>query len=312
MRALNYAYMGNVDEAVVEARKVSAFLAELNDRLGAQRLAYSDDPFAQYLSALLFEDQGRGDDARISYKLARDAYARSADQLGVPPPRFDLGEEAPGSGELVFLHYAGPAPRRETVTWQIAWGHAVALVAQSKEAEGDVRVQNALAAGIMGHAITVALPIFVQDPFAVQGSEIDVAGLQRPTVVVEDVTRIAHSTLESLLPTIRIKAVTRATVKYLLARLAENEARKKGGDTWGALVGLVGQVAAAATETADTRCWAAIPAQIRMARVRLPPGVHAVKVRYLGAGGSPAGEETLPRVEVAAGKRTYIHVRTLN
>jgi len=309
-RALNYAYMGKTDDAVVEARKVSAYLAELNDRLGQSRLAFEDDPFAQYLSALLFEDQGRTDDARISYKLAQEAYARSARELGVGAPRFDPGGHSPDEGELVFLHYAGPGPRRDTMTLQVAWGNAMALVQASDVAERDMRVRNALVAGVAGNAITVALPRFVQDPYLIQGSDVEIAGVAGRTLVVEDVTRLARSTLQSALPAIQARAVVRATTKYMLARLAQRQAEAQLGQGWGSLVGLAAQFTSAATETADTRCWATLSAQIRMARVWLPPGVHTLKVRYLGAGGAQVGEDMLPGVEIRSGRRTYVHVRT--
>ena len=73
LRALNYAYAGQTGEAVVESRKVSAFLAELSSSVGSG-YAYRDDAFAQVLSALLFEDAGRADDARISYQAAHAAW----------------------------------------------------------------------------------------------------------------------------------------------------------------------------------------------------------------------------------------------
>jgi hypothetical protein len=328
LRALNYAYLGKLDDAVVEARKVSAFLTELNDRLGDQPLAYRDDGFAQYLSGLLFEDQGRADDARICYDASRSAWAGYQRAWGMPVPVLDAGAAATptslvvpaaltvsggapaGTGELVFLHYVGVAPRRETQTLQIAWGKAMAIVHESKESREDPRVKNALVAGISSDAITVAIPTFVQDPSLVAGSEIEVAGRRAQTVLVEDVTAIARSALAAALPRITAKAVARATVKFLVAKVAEKEMKKQLGDGWGALAGLAMRAGAAATEVADTRGWAALPAQFRMARVRVPEGTHAVKVSYLSAQGGPAGEEILPAVRVKAGQRTYVHVRT--
>jgi len=335
LRALNYAYLGKTDDAVVEARKVSAFLAELHDKIGDDSLKYRDDGFAQYLSAMLFEDQGRFDDARISLEASRAAYAGYEQALGMPAPRFEDAfarvvapagaaspvvpaaltgaapvASSPADGELVFLHYAGLAPRRETETIQIAWGNALAIVKESKEGKEDVRVGNALRAGIMSNAITVALPTFVQDPSFVTGSELEVGGVRVPTVLVEDVTAIAKSALETAMPKIKVKAIARATTKFLLAKLAEEEMKRRLGSGWGALAGLAARAGAAASEVADTRGWATLPSQFRMARVRLPAGTHFVKVHYLANGGAPAGDELIPGVEVAPGKRTYIHVRT--
>jgi tetratricopeptide (TPR) repeat protein len=311
LRALNYAYLGKLEDAVVEARKVTAFLTELNARLGEKPLAYRDDAFAQYLSALLFEEQGREDDARISREAALAAYGWYASELGTPPPSFDpAGDATDGAGELVFLHYVGVAPRKETTTLQVAWGQALVFAQAGDEGKEDPRVKNALAAGIAGNAITVAIPKLVQDPFTVAGSEIEVGPVRAGTVLVEDVGAIARSAFAAALPLVTAKSIARAAIKFALAKVAEKEAKKNLGEGWGALAGIAARVTAAATETADTRSWTILPATFRMARVRLAPGRYPVRVRYLAADGLPLGDEQLPPVEIRAGRRTWVHVRT--
>jgi len=99
-------------------------------------------------------------------------------------------------------------------------------------------------------------------------------------------------------------------VKFLIARLAEQEAKKRLGDGWGTLAGIAARVGAAATEIADTRGWAALPSQFRLARIPLRPGVHTVRIRYLDLAGNVAAEEVLEGVEIRPGRRTYAHVRT--
>lgn len=310
LRGLNYAYQGKRDEAAVEARKVSAFLAEVSDRAGDAHLTYRDDAFAHYLSGLLFEDQGRFDDARISIRASRSAYEWYATEFGVPQPHLDPGVGSPGDGELVVLHYNGLAPRRETATLQVAWDNAIALVHASEEGTENVQVKNAIVAGLSGNAITVALPTFVQDSFLIQSSEIRVGDVAAPTVLMQDVAAIARHNLEEKLPALQAKAVVRATIKFVLAKVVEAEAKQRLGNAAGFLVGIAGRSVAAGTEVADTRCWSTLPAQFRMARLRLPPGTHDVKVRYFAADGSVVTEELLEAVTVSAGLRTYVHVRT--
>jgi tetratricopeptide (TPR) repeat protein len=311
LRALNFAYLGKLDDAVVEARKVTAFLTELNVKLGDKPLAYRDDAFAQYLSSLLFEEQGRADDARICREAALLAYGWYGRELGTPPPSFDpVGDATEAAGELVFLHYVGVAPRKETATLQVAWGQALVFAQAGDEAREDPRVKNALVAGLAGNAITVAIPKMVQDPFSVTGSEIEVGAVRAGTVVVEDVGAIARSAFQAVLPLITAKAIGRAAIKFALAKVAEEETKKQFGKGWGALAGIAARATAAATESADTRSWNVLPAYFRMARVRLPAGQHQVRVRYLSADGLPAGEELLPPVDIRAGRRTWVHVRT--
>jgi hypothetical protein len=308
LRALNYVYMGKQDEATVEARKVSAFLAELGDALGT-RPVYRDDAFAQYLSGLLFEDSGRLDDARISFQNARDGYAWYASSYRMPAPQLEPAGGDPGDGELVLFHYNGPAPRRESTTFQVAWNDALAAIQMTREGEGDGRVRNALLAGVAANAVTVAFPVQVDDPFRIQRSEVIVAGRRAPTLLVEDISAISRKALDDKITAIRLRAIARAAVKLILAQLTEAEAKKRLGAGAGALAGLIARATAAATEVADTRCWATIPAQIRMARLRLPPGSHQVTMEYHDASGGVVRTESLS-VDIKSGKRSWVHVRT--
>jgi hypothetical protein len=107
-----------------------------------------------------------------------------------------------------------------------------------------------------------------------------------------------------------MKAIARATIKYVLAKSASDEVEKRAGDGFGLLARMITNATAAATETADTRGWTTMPAQIRMARVALPPGRHDVTISFTGRNGEPAGSYTFKDVEVVRGRRTYLHYRT--
>ncbi len=309
LRALNYAYAGDRDEAVVESRKVSSFLTELSSTVGS-RYTYRDDAFAQYLSALLFEDAGHPDDARISYQAAHAAYQAYASAYGTREPAWKFPPMRQGEGEIVFLHYVGVAPRRASQTIQVAWNDAVAAIrADGSDDDDSKKAQNAIVAGLSANAITVAFPQQVQEPFLIQGSEIEVAGALAPTVLVEDISAIAAKALDDRMGIIRSRAIARATIKYVLAKIVEDETSKHAGQAWGLLAGVAARAASAATEVADTRCWNTLPAQIRMARVRVPAGTQVVGVRYTNAAGAFTNAEKVT-VQVAAGRRTYVHVRT--
>jgi hypothetical protein len=307
-RALNYAYQAKNDDAVVEARKVSAFLSELGEKIGLKQV-YRDDAFAQYLSALLFEDADRTDDARISLAASHQTYAQYTASYGTPEPVFDLGVNSPGEGELVLLHYNGVAPRRVSHAIQVAWNDAIALVHETKEDDGNDRAKNALMAGVASDAVTVSFPAQVQDPFRIRGSEVEVDGLKTTTVLVEDIAAISSRSLEDRISAIRARAIARATIKFVLAKVTEEAIKKRAGQGFGMLAGMVARGVAAGTEVADTRCWGTLPAEIRMARLRLPPGHHIVNVSYLDWAGAVVSVESV-EVDTKPGKRTWVHVRS--
>ena len=312
-RSLNYAYTGDRENALVEIRKLSRLLQEYADVYGGKRTAYKDDAFAQFLSSLLYEDDGRPDDARIAREKSRKAYGLYATAYGTPSPRLEAAGDPKDAGELVFLHYNGVAPRKISKSFSIAWRDAAIAVNATKndEAQGGQAI-NAINAGLLGKAITVAFPDYEQDPFQISGSAVESAGVRAPTELVEDIAAIARKDLDEAQALIRTRAIARATIKYIVAKAAADEvARKFGRNSWQHLLAQAGGAAtAAATEFADTRAWATLPAQFRVARLRLPPGKHDVLVNYTGPSGSTLLTQTFKDVVIIKGRRTYLHDRT--
>jgi hypothetical protein len=318
IRAMNYVFLGAHDEALVESRKLERFLQELNDTTGGQGV-YKDDAFARYLDALLFADAGMMDDARISLQASETAYRDYAAAYGLPAPHFDFPPREKHRGELVFVHFNGVAPRKFTRTYQIAWNEAALIVRQ--DSSSDAQARNALAAGFMGNAITVAFPEMAQDPYRIKSSEVWIDSQPVATTqLMEDVTAIAARNLQNRIGLIRTRAIARATVKYILAEVAARAAakacdRQYGSGTWQDLLckaaaSGISHGIAAATETADTRCWGTLPAQIRMARVKLPEGKHEVAVLFKDAAGVVVSSQTFSAVDVGDARRTYLAYRT--
>ncbi|HBT62202.1 MAG TPA: hypothetical protein DEB40_10715 [Elusimicrobia bacterium] len=325
-RAFNWLFQGKTDEAVVEARKAGLFLDELNRALGGKS-KYKDDAFAQYLSALLYADAGKLDDARISMDKAMEAYSWYASDYGTPAPHFDFpaDDKKTPRGELIFFHFNGAAPIKISKSFQIAWNQAIALARESADTEADgAQFKNGLAAGITGKSITVSYPEYQAQPSTIRESEVIVdsdTATSAATVVVEDLQAIASKTLQDRMALIRTRAIARATIKYVIAEVAARAAAKAcdqmpGGalaqaickaGTRGAAHGV-----AAASEIADTRCWGTLPAQIRMARIKLPTGKHTVAVNFKGAAGNVVSTYIFKDVNIENSKRTYLTYRTLD
>jgi hypothetical protein len=320
-RAMNYVLLNQPDEALVESRKVERFLTELHDKIGDKKGIYKDDAFARYLDALLYADEGKLDDARISLQAARAAYTDYAANYGTPVPHFDFPKDKKDHGELVFIHYNGVAPRKISNTFQVAWNNAAVLVRQSNSEDGSAAAKNALAAGFMGNAITVAYPSIVQDSYTVVGSDVWVDSQPvGSSILMEDVTGMASKNLDNRMAMIKTRAIARAAVKYILAESAYRVAAKACDRQFGTLswqglackggAKLVFSAAMAATETSDVRGWAALPAQIRMARIKLPPGKHDVMIQFKNSSGAVVKTRWFKDVQIDLKKRTYLAART--
>jgi len=95
-RALNYIYLNEPEEALVEARKAGLYLKQFTDlnlasvgeehqQRTAAELLYNN-AFLQYFSAMLYESGGEVNNAFIAYRNAAGAYQIAAQALSVQMP----------------------------------------------------------------------------------------------------------------------------------------------------------------------------------------------------------------------------------
>ncbi len=339
--ALNYALLGQTDEALVECRQVDFYLKTLRVDYGHKN-AHTDDAFANYLGGLLYEDAGETNDAHISYLKALDAYEDYAKRYKTPRPAGLLEDAlrtarilgftdrveslqkrwgdvpAParpaGAGELIVLLFNGLAPQKVNSFFEISVFNGWPYVEQVKTSgEEDAQVEQARAAmrGVAADKmIRLAVPVYKPTPYTVRGMRVEAGDVQAEGSLVEDVGAIARQNLKDRIGRTRAKAVARAVVKYLIAQKVSEKVGEKKGAGAGRLFKAVLQAAAAATETADKRSWRTLPDQILMARAVLPAGPHQARVEFTDAAGAPVRTQALGDIRVKPGRRTFLIVRT--
>ncbi len=83
---INYLALGDLDEALVEARKANSYLFRYN-RDNAGRRSYSNDAFVQYVAGLLHSSAGDENDALVSLRQADSAFRNYEARYGIYPPR---------------------------------------------------------------------------------------------------------------------------------------------------------------------------------------------------------------------------------
>lgn len=189
--ALNYVFMGQLDDALVEARKVDLKLKVVAERTGGKKVAYQTDAFARYLAGMIHENKGSTEElneAYISYKQALEAYAkeyqknyntpvpaalvndalRTATQLGFNDFEQEIRKEyAPNapptvkgktSGEVVVIHYTGLAPQKVDFVTQVgaACGTAILQTQEVPEADQSTVKKALMALEIIGAVAAAA------------------------------------------------------------------------------------------------------------------------------------------------------------
>jgi hypothetical protein len=196
-------------------------------------------------------------------------------------------EEMANHGEVVFVLHNGLAP----------------ILRENSAAIMDVH---------SGHLVRISLPYHESRPPPVADVRLSVADSEAPGAVAEDIDAIARANLEAKMAVITARAIARQAAKARLVSEVKRSARERaqgGSDSdalAAALVGLGAELAAFATERADTRSWATLPYNIHLARLVLPPGRHAVRVELLGAYREPVARLDFPDIEVRAGMKTYL------
>ena len=305
-RALNFMQLGNPMEAAVEARKAVAFLDELR---GTKNKGYNDDPFVQYVSSLIFESVGELSDARISRENAFKAY----EKLGLPAPEFSVPKDAKDKGEVIIFHYNGLLPIKKAHTLQVAWDRLVNVASSPKENTGPVapEVQNAVRAGILGNAVTLAFPALEEQHYTIVGSSAEVDGQQVPLQKAADLSLMAKQDLDEKLPGIWFRLATRAVIRQT-AVVQARHAVTKGADNKGVgeLAGHLMSALGAALEKADTRQWFTLPAEIYMTRLFVPVGKQDITLLFKDGYGNILKTYTFKNVAIKKGERVFLHYRT--
>jgi len=323
-RALNYVYQGQLDGALVECRRATALIDYFKnddkyDFLGAGFLAN--------LSGVVFEAAGEWNDAYISYKQAAAYYQNAAEKTGVPMPA-DLGNslvrltrklgftdeferyrnqygESPlrpeNTGELVLFYETGyvPPKTQEALTFPILKKDDVeadefvpTLIGREGRGYKDIELE---------YLLRVAIPTIDSHRPHFAGIEVTVGQDQKRGGLVADIESIAVETFNAERPIILLRALVRAVGKYLIYRKTnkENEA-----------LGLLVNLAGAATEQADTRSWKTLPNQIFVVRMSLPAGNHTLNLSFLDSSKRVSRRESVPDVKINPNRITFLNYRT--
>jgi len=354
LMAVNYAQLGLWDEALVEARKVDHKLTVLSDR-NQQRMTYSKDALARYLSGILYEAAGDMSNAFVSYRLAFDAFQQYGKTYGLTAPdllRQDLlrvsdalglaqeheeyrqafhgttwqAESASqGSGEIIFITYAGRAPVKRDIFVDIPFSaDALGLILATKRYDrrysGDHRAAESILYGLNGRIVRLAVPQFVPRRSGIAFTEAVIAGggsrYASRSAVMEDITAIAAKDLEERLLRTMVKAVARAAWKYALVeavRVGVREAvgQKDGGALAGAVAGAMARMVAVASEEADKRSWATLPDRVHVGRLKVPPGTYDVELRHVGTFGGIVETQVVRGITVTDRGKRFVSARVL-
>ena len=301
IKELNYLYAHDLPGAMVEARKVNTRLLQLSDKYGKEAI-YKQDAFARYLAAFAREAERDYNGAYIDYKKAYKAFEWYGKHYGMPMPpvikedllrlsrwigfndeyrrwRKAFGDDIPEPSnrpqkrsELLLVVYDGMVPVK----------HTRYVAAPIKDPDGKPYV------------LKVAFPIFKPRPPALSRVRLGLPdGQVAVSQLMEPLAAIAIQNLDQRIGLITLKAIARATAKYIAAYQVRKATRSKNTGA-NLLIGLATNIFTYATEQADTRSWRTLPNRFHILRVCLPAGKHDLELRLVSLkGGVRSGGRSL-------------------
>ncbi len=312
-RALNYNYLGQFEDAMVECRKANLRLADFAAQ-AEYELSYKNDAFVQYMTGLFFEAAGEWNDAYVSYKDAERGYRAYSADLGTGVPQVLKGDLIRAASALGYdddverynqiypqiypqIHPADVSPVKSLAGTAVVFietgliaqkrQHTIDLPILESDRGVDSRTLSRRAAGRyhyprrryakVDYWLKVALPEYRE-----RSSPVRAVRVRRgddevfPGVLMEDLDAIAMKSFSEKEGAILARTVARALVKYVATEKAEDK-----NEFLGFLVNMFG----VSTEAADTRSWLSLPSKIYMARVSQFAGTDDLVVELLNGNG---------------------------
>ncbi len=287
--AASYASENNMEDALVECRRVNDKLRVLNQNYEENKNRYNDDAFIRYLMGILYEKAGDLNNALIAYRNSADVYDSSyALDYGISAPlrvKSDILRLSSVLGmQSVFQDYSSRWPE---VSWENEGpdqdhGELVVILEVGMI---PARVEKSYTFVLNDRVYRVSLPAIIalkqHESWSVTLSS---GNTQVQGFLAEDLTAIARKNLEDHAGRDIARAVARLAVKAGLTEAGEQlveELTEENSDisrVTGFLLSIVGAV----TERADLRAWLTLPSQIFVARLRLPAGEHPVRIEING------------------------------
>lgn len=285
--ALNYLELNQLDDALVETRRMNDKYNKLNTE---DRKNFEKNVFGKYLSALIWEGNQNWDDAYIAYdeaykldstiptlpgdlirsaKRARrdDSYKKWKKQFSQVAENKEWYDKS--YGELVVIYEQGWGPRK----YQPPGGlYNLAQLA-------PVPSQNQrIKANLIGDGSFESIKIY-------------------------DVTKASIETLQHDYAWMAAKRIGAFAAKEVLA----DQIRQKD-ETLGAIA----LIAMHVSERADLRQWSTLPQTVQIVRIPLKAGEYDIQLQGLDAYSAPTGEtKNFEKIRIKPQKITFLRWRTL-
>lgn len=291
--ALNYLEMNQLDEALVETRRMNEKYNKLNHE---DRKNFEKNVFGKYLSALIWEANQNWDDAYIAYE---ETYKLDPQIPFLPEDLIRSAKRARRMDSYQKWKKAFPQVTEKKEWYDKAYGELVIIYEQGW---GPRKIQlggPGIYAG--GYNPPVLQPVYnnvVQLKATVSGKG------EFQSREVYDVEKAAIETLSHDYAWLAAKRIGAFAAKEILADQIRQKNEALGSIAW---------LAMQLSERADLRQWSTLPQTVQLVRVPLKTGEYDVRLEGLSRGGTSSGDlKEYPKVQIKSQRIGFLRWRTLN
>jgi len=344
-KALNYLYLNNTEEAVVEARRITLQSQEQGDKFNDKENRYSKDAFSLMLQGLIYESNRDINNAFIAYRNAANVYLSAADQTyyGTKIPGalkkdvlrtaagngfteelqryeklFDMEytpEQLPAGGELVFFWENGLAPvkqQKEFFFSLIKNDYGDMIFTDGNIVVPFFNFNNSKVNEAAVHSLRVTYPMYVTRKPYFTSAILQIDSMAMPFEKAGDIETLAFRTLDERFVKEMGKTLSRLAVKksaeYLVSESAKASGKNGKDDALLTGLGYGMQLYNLLSEKSDTRNWQTLPNEIRVARIPLQKGENTIQLRLKTSSGE---EETKTITVMGNGKLNFYNHASL-
>jgi tetratricopeptide (TPR) repeat protein len=345
-KILNYLYLGDIDGALVECRRVNYKLQYLIDTEG---VFFTDDPFIQYLTGMVYRIGAEINDAEVSFRVALEEYRELAEDYGIAVPELLycdalktaklLGDVQAADSVMMYCPQM-PPPEYGTLNLFLECGFVahleerkVVLPVFKKDDASDVDAFAEVLAAREGVAVSsydgdvkidyilkIAMPVLIPTPVPWDRAVI------KPIVIPDSVGETLSLSTASLgsdgpafgadvvdnLDAYSVAAFEETYGKVLfrtIVRALTKYAAKEGASEKDETLGWLVNWFNVTTESADTRNWATLPQKILMSRLVLPDGRYDLSIDLIDAGGQIVETIVIEDVSIKSGRTVFLNHR---
>ncbi len=284
--AMDYLMMGQFDDAMVEVRRVNEKISKIRQD---GRKNYELNPYANYLAGLIWESDGKFDDAYISYV---DSSKIDSSNPFLPEDLIRTARKSRRTDDYQALKKQYPQVVENPDWYDKNKGEVVILVQQGWGPEKHFSPVD--------NRWPKLYPVFS----STNSTKMTIDGVgDFHSKMVYNVEQVVIKTLDDDVGWMIARKVGATVAKAVVA----DQIRQKQGE----LAGFLAAVAMRVSDRADLRQWSTLPKNFQMIRTWLPAGEYTMTLQGTNGGNPTADRWENVKFTIHPGHKTFLSWRSL-